>query len=144
MSEKENKDLVNRYTEEIVNTGNVEKLAEFIAPDYVAVYNNIRYEDGLEGAKEHILSFRKTFHDLHLTIERQIAEGDWVATQVTARGIHKGTWLDMKPTGKAVEITCVNLDKVVNGKIVEHGGAADMLNPLLAIGAIRVVGPEKR
>lgn len=37
--------------------------------------------------------------DLHLTIEQQIAEGEWVATSVIARGTHQGVWLSMKPTG---------------------------------------------
>ena len=140
MHEDDNKAIIRRYIKEVVNTGNVEKLKEFISPDYVAIYNNIRCESGLEGAKEHILRFRETFHDLHVTIDRQIAEGDWVATQITARGVHKGIWMDMKPTGKTVEITCVNVDKIVDGKIVEHGGAADMLEPLMAIDAVRVVG----
>jgi hypothetical protein len=36
----------------------------------------------------------------------------------------------------------VNVDKVVDGRIVEHGGAANMLEPLLAIGTVRVVGPD--
>lgn len=34
-----------------------------------------------------------------------------------------------------------NVDRVVDGRIVEHSGAANLLEPLLAIGAIRVVGP---
>ena len=62
-------------------------------------------------------------------------------TSVTARGTHRGgTWLGMRPTGKPVEITAVNIDRVVDGRIVEHGGAANLLEPLLAIGAIQVVG----
>jgi len=32
----------------------------------------------------------------------------------------------------------VNIDKVVGGRIVEHGGAANLFEPLLEIGAIRV------
>lgn len=51
-----------------------------------------------------------------------------------------GSWLGMKPTGKDVEFTGVNVDKVVEGRIVEHGGAANMLEPLLEIGAVQVVG----
>ena len=38
-----------------------------------------------------------------------------------------------------VEITGVNLDRVLGGRIVEHGGAANLLGPLLEIGAIQVV-----
>ena len=143
MSTEQNKQIVRRYIEEVVNTGEVERLAEFIAPDYTEVYNNVRYASGLEGAKEHILGGRRTYADLHLTIEQQIAEGDWVVTRATMRGTHRGGWLGTKPTGKAVQIIVVNIDKIVDGRIVEHGGAANMLEPLLEAGAIRVVGPEQ-
>ena len=73
---------------------------------------------------------RHTYPDLRLTVEMQIAEGDWVTTVVTARGKHQGVWMGMKPTHKTVEITAVNIDKVVDGRIVEHGGAASLLEPL--------------
>jgi predicted ester cyclase len=142
MSTEDNKRLVRRYIEEVVNTGDVERLTEFIAPEYTEVYNNVRHAIGLEGAKQHILGGRETYPDLHLSIEQQIAEGDWVVTQATARGTHQGTWLGMRPTGKPIEMTVVNVDKVVDGRIVEHGGAANLLEPLLGIGAIRVVGPD--
>ena len=141
MTIEETKVLVRRYYEEIINTGNVDLLPQFISPDYVEVYNDTRYPMGLEGAREHVLGGRKTYPDLHLTIERQIAEGEWVVSCVTARGTHKGIWMGMKPTGKKVEITLVNVDRVVDGLIVEHGGAANMLEPLLEIGAIRVADP---
>jgi predicted ester cyclase len=137
MSAEENKRLIRRYLEEVVNTGNVEALPRFIAPDYVEVFNNVRHPVGLEGAKRHVLGVRETYPDLHLTVEQQIAEGEWVVTCVTARGTHLGgTWLGMKPTGQRVEISAVNVDRVVNGRIVEHGGAANLLEPLLSIGAI--------
>lgn len=142
MSTEQNKELVRRYIEEVVNTGDVDRLAEFISPDYVEVYNNTRHAVGLEGAKEHVLGGRRTYRDLRVTVDRQIAEGQWVVTCITARGIHQGGWMGMKPTGKAVTFTCVNVDRIVAGRIVEHGGAGNMLEPLLEIGAVRVVGPD--
>lgn len=141
MSIEENKLLVHRYLEEVVNTGDVSRLAEFISPDYVEVFNNVRYPVGLEGARRHVLGVREVYPDLHVTIEQQIAEGDWVVSRITARGTHQGAWLGINPTGKALEFTGVNVDKVVGGRIVEHGGAANMLEPLLQAGAIRVIGP---
>ncbi len=140
---EENKILVRRFYEEIVNTGNVDRIENFIAPEYEEVHDGKRYVIGIEGAKEHILGGRETYRDLHLSVEKQIAEGDWVVTCLTARGVHQGTWLGIKPTGKAVSFTVVNVDRVVDGRIVEHGGAANMLGPLLEIGAIRVVSPEE-
>lgn len=140
---EENKLLVRRYIEEVVNTGDVTKLAEFISPDYVEVFNNVRYSVGLEGARRHVLGVRDVYPDLHVTIEQQIAEGDWVVSRITARGTHQGAWLGIKPTGKALEFTGVDIDNVVSGRIVEHGGAANMLEPLLEAGAIQVVGPGR-
>lgn len=52
-------------------------------------------------------------------------------------------WIGIKPTGKTVVFTGVNFDRVVDGKIVEHGGAANILGPLLEIGAIRVVNSDE-
>ena len=142
MSTGENKLLIQRYIDEVINTGNVEKIGQFISPDYVEVYEGKRYTLGVKGAMEHILGVRKTYPDLRLTVEQQIAEDEWVATTITARGTHTGVWLGIKPTGKVLTYSGVNVDRVVHGRIVEHDGAANMLSPLLEAGAVRVVGLE--
>ena len=139
MNIDENKKIVRRYIEEAVNTGNVENLDKIISPDYIETLDPSKKVLGVEGARQHIMGVRQTFPDLHLTVEKQISEGDWVVTCITARATHQGEWLGIKPTGKKVEITGVNVDKIVNGKIVEHGGAANMFEALLNIGAIQVV-----
>jgi len=143
MTSDQNKLVVRRYLEEVVKTGNVTRIAEFISAEYVEVYRGVRSSAGLDGARDHVLGVRQTYPDLHLTIDRQIAEGEWVVTQVTAKGTHMGCWLGTRPTGKAVEITAVNVDRVIDGHIVEHGGAANSLEALLEIRAVRVVGTER-
>ena len=55
MSVEANKGLVRRHIEEVVNTGDVDRLAEFIAPDYLDRYDQGR---GIEGAKRHVLAVR--------------------------------------------------------------------------------------
>lgn len=142
MSLERNKGLVRRYYEQVAGTGNVDEIDRYIAPDYTEVHENQRYPLGIEGAREHILGVRRTYADLCLTVEQQIAEGDWVASRVTMRGRHVGEWQGILPTGKTVRMTAVNLDRVVEGRIVEHGGAANLLGPLLEIGAIRPAGSD--
>jgi predicted ester cyclase len=142
-SSEENKRIVRRFYEEFGNTGKVDFIEEIIAPEYTEVYDGKRYPTGIEGAKSHITGVRQTYPDLHITIDRQIAEGEWVATCITATGTHKGSWLGMKPTNRIVTFTGVNIDRVVGGKIVEHGGAVNELGPFLAIGAVKVVGSEE-
>ena len=137
------KTIVKDYIEKVVNTGNLEIIQHFISSDYVEIYNNKKYAIGIEGAKEHITGVRNTYPDLNLSIDLQIEEGEWIATCYTMRGTHTGLWMDIKPTGKRIEVTGVNIDKVIENKIVEHGGAANMFNGLLEIGAIKVVSESK-
>ncbi|NIS75950.1 MAG: hypothetical protein GTO08_11910 [Deltaproteobacteria bacterium] len=140
---EENKLLVRRFIDEVVNTGKVDKMEEFISPAYVEIHDGKECRIGIGGAKEHILGVRQTYPDLILTVERQIAEGDWVATCITARGTHKGLWVGIKPTGRFVTFTGVNINRIEGGFIVEHGGAANLFGPLLEIGAIKVVGTDE-
>jgi predicted ester cyclase len=140
MGSAENKSLVRRFIVEVVNTGEVDRVAEFVSPDCVETDGKTRVVTGVDGMADHIRGVRATYRDLQLTVERQIAEDDWVVTQITARGTHEGEWLGIRPTGRQLTFTGVNVDKVVGGRIVEHGGAANMLEPLLEAGALRPVG----
>jgi predicted ester cyclase len=84
------KALVRRYIEEVVNTGNLERVAEFITAADV------------EGAKKHVGAVRTTYPDLHVTVVAQIAEDDLVATRIVARGTHLGAFRGIEPTNKPV------------------------------------------
>lgn len=139
MSLEANKGITRRFYEEVVSTGTVERVAEFVAPDCVEVDGQSRVVSGIEGMMEHVRGVRAVYPDLRITVDRQIAEGEWVASIITARGTHEGEWIGMKPTGRSLVFTGVNVDRVVNGRIVEHGGAANLLLPFLEAGAIRVV-----
>lgn len=130
------KSLVRRYYEEVVSTGAIDRIQEFIGAEYVEVHDNVAYPLGIEGAIQHVVGVRATYPDLVLRVDHQIAEGEWVATSVTMRGTQLGEWAGIRPTGKPIEVTAVNIDRVVEGRIVQHGGAANLLGPLLAVGAV--------
>ncbi len=132
----DNKQLVRRFLEEVVNSGDVRLLDELIDPACVETDGETRVVSGVEGMAAHVRGVRAVYPDLQIAIQHQIAEGEWVATALSAVGTHSGEWLGMAPTHKRLTFTGVNLNRVVNGKIVEHGGAANMLHPFLAAGAL--------
>jgi predicted ester cyclase len=137
MSAADNKLLVRKFIEEIVNTGDTGRLHEFVSADFRERHDRSGRIAGIEGCREHILGVRTTYPDLHLTIEEQIAEGHLVATLVTMTGTHRGEWPPgAKPTTKPVRMTGVNIDRVRGGRIVEHGGAANELAAFMEIGLI--------
>jgi predicted ester cyclase len=118
-----NKLLVRRYLEEVVNTGNIERVAEFIV------------SHDIDTAKQHIRGVRATYPDLHVTVVCQIAEGELVASRVVGRGTHKGEWRGIRPTDKRIVIDAVNIDRVVDGKIAEHWGVANDFEALFKLEA---------
>lgn len=136
MNAEENKTIIRRYVEDIENTGDVTRIREFISEDYAEVYEGERYPIGIQGAIDHVLGVRRVFPDLKLTIEHQISEGDWVATVYSVTGTFTEEWLGMKPTGKPITFRGVNMNRLKDGRIIEHGGAANMLDPLLNAGVI--------
>jgi predicted ester cyclase len=129
------KSIVRRYIEQIVNTGNVEHISEFIDARYVD-HNDSLAAMGVGVAERHVKAVRSTFPDLLVTIEEQIAEGNLVVTRCTARATHQGEWLSIPPTNRQIVIPGINIDRIKNDKIVEHWGVADTLQALLAINAI--------
>jgi len=136
MSKNKNKSIVQRFIAEIENTGDVSNIHEFISEDYVEVHNGNRHKIGIKGAIDHVNGVRKVFPDLKLTIENQISEGEWVVTVYSIIGTFHNEWFGMQPTGKPITFTGVNVDRIKDGKIIEHGGAANLLDPLLNAGVI--------
>lgn len=136
MEKNDNKTIIRSYIEQIENTGDVSKIREFISENYTEIHEGERYPIGIQGAIDHILGVRRVFPDLILTIEHQISEGEWVVTVYSVTGTFKDEWFGMKPTGEPITFTGVNVDRIRNGKIIEHGGAANLLDPLLKAGVI--------
>lgn len=135
-----NKLIVKEYIEKILNTGITDNISKYVSENYTEIYDNKKYPIGLTGAIEHIAGVRETYPDLELKIDQQIAEGEWIATCYTMTGTHLGEWMGIKPTGKIIKVTGVNIDRIVDGKIIEHTGAANLFNAFLDIEAIRIVG----
>ena len=136
MKTPDNKTIIRQYIERIENTGDVSNIREFISEDYSEVYEGERYPIGIQGAIDHVLGVRRVFPDLNLTIENQISEDEWVVTTYSVTSTFKDEWFGMKPTGKPITFTGVNVDRIKNGKIIEHGGAVNMFDPLLKAGVI--------
>ena len=66
--------VVRRYIEDVVNTGDIDHIDEFIFPEHTEIYLGERGKSGVEGAKKHFLGVRVTYPDLHLVVQQQISQ----------------------------------------------------------------------
>ena len=76
------------------------------------------------------------FPDGRHILEEVIAEDDKVVTRGTFSGTHQGELMGVPPTGKQVKFSVVHIDRVVNGKIVEHWGQGDTFAMMQQLGVV--------
>jgi steroid delta-isomerase-like uncharacterized protein len=132
---EQNKHLVRRAVEEIWNNGKYETLKEFIADDFTIHMSNPNEKiHGLNGVTEYYTQLRKAFPDIHFTIDSQVAENDRVVTQWTAQGTHIGNFRGIAPTKRKFKITAIDIDRIVDGKVVECWPSIDELALLQQLG----------
>jgi serine phosphatase RsbU (regulator of sigma subunit) len=126
---EENKAIFRRYVEEVPNRGNLD-VADEIFDRYVAHQaDGSTLERGPEDVKRFTEEYRLAFPDFRLSIDEQIAEGDKVVNRVTLRGIQKGEFRDMAPTGKEMELKAVTIFRFSpEGKVVETWDSYDQLS----------------
>ena len=125
-----NKEIVKYFYEVIVSENLMEELSSYIAPNCVLKVGSEKFPLGLNGMREHLIEVKKTYPDYTMKIIRQYAEGDYVISEFIMQGTHEGEWAGMQPSHKRLSFTGVDIEKVVNGKIVEHGGAVNTFETL--------------
>jgi steroid delta-isomerase-like uncharacterized protein len=130
------KALVQREVE-MFNSGDLSIADEIYSDDYVG-YDAAQPEPirGIEGAKAEVAGYRAAFSDLSVTIDHQIADGDFVATRWTATGTHDGELFGIAPTGTTVTSEGITIVRIADGKIVEDHTQWDALGLMQAIGAV--------
>ena len=120
-----NKDIVKYFYEVIVSENRLEALSKYIAEDCMQRTGEKTIFIGVDGMKQHLLALRETYPDYTMKIIRQYTADDYVISEFVMRGTHKGNFAGITPTNQVLEVTGVDIDKVIDGRIVEHGGAAN-------------------
>lgn len=88
------------------------------------------------GVLELYRGLREAFPDFTAEIHWQRADADVVTTYKTYHGTHLGSFLGVAPTGRKVSFEVVDAMRVVNGKISEHWGVANLYSVMQQLGAI--------
>jgi steroid delta-isomerase-like uncharacterized protein len=114
----DNKAVVRRIFEEVVNAGRLEVVDELFDPSYTAdtglqVLDRNAFKGFVEG-------WRSAFPDLHCEVSEMVAEGDAVAWSVRATGTHRGEFLGIPATGRTIDFDSMNVAHFRDGRAVRH------------------------
>lgn len=136
MSEQ-NKRLMRRAVKEVWNGENFAAIDELVSRDVVLHLSKPGEEiHEIEGVRQFYATLHAAFPDIHFTIDDQIAGGDKVVTRWTCRGTHKGEYQGLSPTGKQINLTGMDIDRIANGKVVECWPIMDELSMLQQLGVV--------
>jgi predicted ester cyclase len=120
LPENENRAVVRRIQEEVLKEGRLDLIDELFSADVIDHSNLPGFSPGREGIRQMIAMYRGVFENAQVNIESVVAEGDEVVSRCTISGTHVGEYLGIAPTGKHVKITVLGVDRVVDGRVVEH------------------------
>jgi steroid delta-isomerase-like uncharacterized protein len=141
MSTEDNKAVVRRFCDEVMNGRNLVVLDDILAP----TFEGFKVEGEAQGQnceefKQTMAMILNAFPDFHQTIHDWVAEKDKVVTRWTIQGTQQGEYLGVPPTGKQIKATGMDIFRVVDGKMVEHWVELDMFGTMQQLGVIPVPG----
>jgi predicted ester cyclase len=123
MNVEENKALVRRLVDEVVNAGDDAALDD-LAEGPIA-----------EAARRWIGPFRDAFPDFRMEIVRLIAEDAAVAAHFKCSGTHRGEWQGHAPTGRRFEgVDEIYLFEIRDGKLRSAIAVEDNLTRMRQLG----------
>lgn len=140
MNESENKKLITRYYQEVLNQGDLSVLDAIAGVDHVEHNPLPGQTQGREGLKQRVTTIKTAF-DPKFTLEHVIAEGDKVAVMWSNRGTQLVEWFGVPATGKTVAIQGIDIHLIRDGRMAEHWDVVDMLSILIQIGALPSPSP---
>ena len=122
MSIEEQKELARRSLKMWEST-NTDKPEEVFAANYVNHQEPFAKGGAkpvdLEGWKEIVRTNHRAYSDFKVQVLMQIAENDLVASRWRFSAKNTGEYLGHPATGRQVEWTGIQIDRIENGKIVE-------------------------
>jgi steroid delta-isomerase-like uncharacterized protein len=134
---EQNKAVVRHFLDE-VNKKNFSVVEEVLSPSFVQ-HSVVAASPGRQGVVDLYHALQKAFPDFRFDVDDILAEGNRVAVRMTGRYTHKGEFLGVPPTGKAVVLLKMDFFAFVNGRCTEHWDSADRLGLLQQLGAIERV-----
>ena len=138
MSGSSNVEFMGKFVE-FINSASERLAHELVSPE--AIFHVPGRPEPMVGPAGYLAivgMMRASFPDIRWTTEELICEGDKVAARFTMRGTHRGQFMGVPPTGKAITAQALNIYHLKNGQIVKEHGAPDMLGLLAQIGALPV------
>jgi steroid delta-isomerase-like uncharacterized protein len=130
--------IIHRYYNEVWNQGKLDVLDELLDEQYINHTPSVpNPPPGPGGLKPIVAAIRKAFPDLHYEIKDIIVNDSMAVARVIMTGTQHDSLFDLPPTGKKIMVNQINIEKIRNGKVIEHWRVTDELSLMKQLGFVR-------
>lgn len=136
MTVEDNKAIVRRFYEEVINRASEPVAHEIMSQAYVE-HDSPDQPPGLEGFMKFLRMIATAFPDIEVRVEDMLADGDKVAARLTIHGTHTGTLLgNIAPTGRRATWTGIDILQLEGGKLIGRWSERNLLGLMRQLGVI--------
>ena len=121
------KEVVRRFSEEVVNKGNYKVLDDLVAKDVEFTSRVAGTAPGREGVKQIFEALHAGFPGASCIILDLIGEREYVAERFVFEGVHDGEFHGVPPTGKRITMVGLAMFRIEDGRIVARWGLEDQM-----------------
>jgi predicted ester cyclase len=125
----QNKALMLRWYDQLWNNGNEAIIDELMHPQCRAFGLGAEPVIGTEAFKQFYRSFADAYQDIHIKIDKNLTDGNYVISLCSITAVHR-------KTGKRVDFSGTSVSQVENGKVTSAWNHFDFLTMYLQVGAI--------
>jgi|SRR5215211_1375467 len=125
-----------RIWEEILPSGDVDRLADVVAEDSIDHGARPDEPQGLVGAQQTMIWLGGVFSDQRWDIHQVIGEGDLVVVYCTLHGRHIGDLMGIPPTNREIAMDYVHILHFADGKAVERWSVRDDMALMRQLGVL--------
>ena len=119
------------------NSHDIEQAEKFYAENYVGIdVAQATPQQGHTGFRSFFMQYLNAVPDFRFSIEEVIAEGNRVAVEWNVCGTHRGTLMNIPPTGRAISSRGVSLFTVQNDRIQQATYVWDLAGLLRNLGLL--------
>lgn len=133
---QQNGEVVRKFVEEVLSQGKIDSAGEYFWDDMVEQVPLPGQGPGLEGLKDVLRGLRSAFPDMNWKVLEQIAEGDKVLSRFEWTGTHRGMFLGVPATDRAVTVWGMVIDRLEGGKIKDTRIIMDTLGLMMQLGVV--------
>lgn len=134
---EQNETIIRRYYNEVWNAGKLDVLDELLHEQYINhTPSTPNPPIGPAGLKPIVAAIRKGFPDLHYEIKDIVMNDTMAVARVIMTGTQTQRLFDLPPSGKRVSVNQITIEKIKNGKIVEHWRVTDELTMMKQLGFV--------